>query len=54
MDLFLTNTQLFTSQDNKQWTAVVWIACDVIFSAVWTLTLTAPNHCKGSIGELVM
>ncbi len=27
--------------------------CDVL-SAVWTLILTAPIHCRGSIGEQVM
>ncbi len=27
--------------------------CDVL-SAVWTLILTAPSHCRASIGEQVM
>ncbi len=44
-------------QDVNWWTGVVWIS--VIFfifclSAVWTLILTAPIHCKKSIGEQVM
>ncbi len=50
MDLFLTNMQLFASQDVDWWTGVVWII--VMFkSAVWTLILTAPIHCRGSIGQ---
>ncbi len=49
MDLFLTNTQLFPSQDVNWWTGVVWIIRDVL-SAVWTLILTAPIH---SIDEQV-
>ncbi len=30
--------------------------CDVVMflSAVWTLILTAPIHCRGSVGEQVM
>ncbi len=43
MDSFLTNMQLFTSQDINLCTGVVWII--VILSAVWTLILTAPIHC---------
>ncbi len=31
----------------SRWTGVVWIA-------VWTLILTAPIHCRASIGEHVM
>ncbi len=31
----------------------LWII-DMFLSAVWTLILTAPIHCKGSIGEQVM
>ncbi len=53
MDLFLTNMQLFTSQDIKWWTGVVWIIV-MFLSAVWTLILTAPIHCRGSNGEQVM
>ncbi len=52
MDLFLTNTQLFASQDINRWTGVVWIIV-MFLSAVWTLILTAPIHCRGSIGEEV-
>ncbi len=57
MNLFLTNRQLFTSQDVNWWTGVVWITCGLLwcfFSAVWTLILTAPIHCRGSIVEQVM
>ncbi len=53
MDLFLTNTQLLASWDVNWWTGVVWIIV-MFLSAVWTLILTAPIHCRGSIGEQVM
>ncbi len=51
MDLFLTNTQLFASQDVNWWTGVMdylWIIV-MFLSAVWTLILTAPIHCRGSL-----
>ncbi len=35
MDLFVTDMQFFTSQDNKWWTGVVWIIV-MFLSAVWT------------------
>ncbi len=52
MDLF----QLLSSQDVNWWTGVVWITCGLLMflSAVWTLILTAPIHCRASIGEQVM
>ncbi len=54
MDLFI-QTQLFTSQDVKWWTGVDYLWIIVMFlSAVWTLILTAPIHCRGSIGEQMM
>ncbi len=53
MDLFLTNKQLFALKENKLWTGVVWIIV-MFLSAVWTLILTAPIHCRGSTGEQVM
>ncbi len=53
MDLFLTNTQQFTSQDINCWTGLEWIIV-MFLSAVWTLILTAPIHCRGSIAEQVM
>ncbi len=31
MDLFLTNMQLFTSQDVNWWTGVVWITCGLLW-----------------------
>ncbi len=37
--------QLFTSQDNSWWTGAVWIIV-MFLSAVWTLILTAPIHCR--------
>ncbi len=53
MDLFLINMQLFISQDINWWTGVVWIIV-IFLSAVWTLILTAPIHCRWSIGEQEM
>ncbi len=47
LDLFLTNTQLLASQDINWWTAVVWIV--IFLSAILTLILTAPIHCRGSV-----
>ncbi len=51
MDLFLTNMHLFASDVNR-WTGLVWIYQEL--SAVWTLILTAPIHCRVSNGEEVM
>ncbi len=45
---FLTNTQLFTSHDKMLTDVVVWINL-MILSAVWTLVLTAPIHCRASL-----
>ncbi len=45
--------QLLSSQDVNWCTGVVWIIV-MFLSAVWTLILTAPIHCWGSIGEQVM
>ncbi len=53
MDLFLTNMQILASQDVNWWTGVVWNIV-MFLSAVWTLILTAPIHCRGSIAEQVM
>ncbi len=49
MDLF----QFLSSQDINWWTGVVWIIV-MFLSAVWTLILTAPIHCRASIAEQVM
>ncbi len=49
MDLF----QLLSSQDVNWWTGVVWIIV-MFLSAVWTLILTAPIHCRASIDETLM
>ncbi len=54
MDSFFLETQLFASRDINWWTGVVWIIVMFILSAVWTLVLTAPIHCRASIGEQVM
>ncbi len=53
MYLFITNMQFFVSQDINWWTGVLWIIV-MFLSAIWTLILTAPIHCKGSIGEQIM
>ncbi len=58
MDFFLllTNMQLFASRDVNWWNGV-WITWGLLWcflSAVWTLILTAPIHCRVSIGEQVM
>ncbi len=49
MDLF----QLLSSPDVNWWTGVVWIIV-MFLSAVWTLILTAPIHCRASIAETLM
>ncbi len=51
--LFLTNTQLLSSPDGLEWCGLLVYYCDVL-SAVWTLILTAPIHCRASVGEQVM
>ncbi len=49
IDLFLTNMQFLSSQGvDYLWIIVMFL------SAVWTLILTAPIHCRWSIGEQVM
>ncbi len=47
------DTQFYTSQDINWWTKVVCIIV-MFLSAVWTLILTAPIHCRPSITEQVM
>ncbi len=49
MDLFLTNVQLFNSHDGMEWGGLL-VMC---LSAVWTLILMAPIHCRGSIVNLI-
>ncbi len=49
LDLF----QLLSSPDVNWWTGVVWIIV-MCLSAVWTLILTAPIHCRASIAETLM
>ncbi len=54
MDLFITNMQLFSSQDiNWRTGDYLWIIV-MFLSAVWTLILTAPIHWRASFGERVM
>ncbi len=53
MDLIFTNMQLLSPQDINCWTGVLWIIV-MFLSAVWTLILTAPIHCRGSINEQVI
>ncbi len=40
-------------QDVNWWTGAMWIIV-MFLSSVWTLILTAPIHCRGSIDEQVM
>ncbi len=52
---FLTNTLLLTSQDVNWWSHGNYLWIIVMFlSAACTLILTAPIHCRGSIGEQVI
>ncbi len=44
MDLCLTNTQLFTSQDNNWWTVVVYITCPLM----WCLISCLESHSDGT------
>ncbi len=56
MDLFNTNTQFYFSRRYfMDWSCVdyLWIIV-MLLSAAWTLIVTAPIHCRGSIGEKVM
>ncbi len=60
MELFLTNTQtrsfclLKTLTDGLEWCVnYLWIIV-MFLSAVWTLILTAPIHCRASIAEQEM
>ncbi len=47
--LFITNIQLFNSQEVNWWTEVM-----LFLPAGWTLILTAPIHCRGPLGEQVI
>ncbi len=51
--IFFLQTQLLASHCVNWWTGVVWIIV-MFLSAVWTLILTAPIHCRGSIAEQMM
>ncbi len=51
MDFFLINKPFLA--DGLEWCGSLVDYCDVL-SAVWTLILTAPIHCRGSIAEQVM
>ncbi len=50
--MFLTNLQLYASQDMKRWS----VKCGLLWCLyqLFELILTAPIHCRGSIGEQVM
>ncbi len=39
--------------DELEWCGLLVDYCDIL-SAVWTLILTAPIHCRGSTAEQVM
>ncbi len=51
MDLFITNIWSFSLHmmliDGLEWCGLLWF----FLSAIWTLILMAPIHCRGSIGE---
>ncbi len=55
VDVYYKHTA-FSSQDVNWWTGVVRITWIIVMflPTVWTLILTAPIHCIGSIGEQVM
>ncbi len=54
MDLLLTSFCLLqTLIDGLEWCGLLVYYCDVL-SAVWTLILTAPIHCRASIAETLM
>ncbi len=44
MDLFLTNMQLFVSQDVNWWTGVVWITCVLL----WCFISCLDSHSDGT------
>ncbi len=45
---------IFFLQDLNWLTWVDYLLIVMIVSAIWTLILTAPIHCKGSIDEQIM
>ncbi len=54
MDWFLSNMQLFASQDINGWTGDAWITCELLWCFYRILILTAPIHFRGSTGEQVI
>ncbi len=54
VDLLTTNTYLFMSLIDGLELCGLLVDYSDVLSAVWTLILTAPIHCRGSIGEQVM
>ncbi len=50
------HTSIDPLQDINWWTGDVWIVCGLLwcFYQLFWLILTAPIHCRGSIGEQVM
>ncbi len=44
----------FLLQDLNWLTWIDYLLIVMIVSAIWTLILTAPIHCKGSIEEQIM
>ncbi len=54
LNLFVTNTHIFASQDVNSWTGVVWINCGLLWCFYQLFGLTAPIHCRWSIGEQVI
>ncbi len=48
-----SNGHHFSLQDVNWWTGVVWIIV-MFLSAVWNIILTAPIHCRGSTGDVIL
>ncbi len=44
MDLFITNMQIFASQDVNWWTGVVWITCKLLWCFYQLLGLSSWRH----------
>ncbi len=53
MNLFLTTTQLFTSQDVIRWTGVVWITCDVLPAVSFLRRAGSWKLYKGGLDDIL-
>ncbi len=52
-DVFVSSKH---TQDINWWTGVVWITCELLwcFYQLFGLILTAPIHCRASIGDPIL